>query len=93
MLKILNEYLRNWAINKTAERGLRMGKVSKMKPPYAQKYELVPYHEIICPICGKKFWGNGQRKYDTVLCAEAARKKRIREKKAAQRQALKNEQV
>lgn len=70
-----------------------MGKVSKMKPPYARKYELVPFRKIVCPICGKEFWGNGQRKYDTVLCAEVARKKRIREKKSAQRQALKNEQV
>lgn len=61
--------------------------------PKKYRYTPVELHEIICPVCGKKFLGDKRQKYDTVLCSEAARKKRMREKKAAQRQALKGEQV
>lgn len=67
-----------------------VGKMSK-------KYIPVELHEIVCPVCGKKFWGDNRQKYDSVLCEMAAMRKRnnekAREKRAAKRQALNNEQV
>lgn len=65
--------------------------------PKKYRYTPVELHEIICPVCGKKFLGDKRQKYDSVLCEMAAMRKRnnekAREKRAAKRQALKGEQV